>query len=453
MVALSLILFAQNSQSQIQQIIDLSKADNQVMKHLRELSYDIGGRPTGSPELQKAEKWALAKFKSFGLDNAHLEKYFDVPVGFQRGPNNSAWMVEPFKSKMEFSTNCWMPGTNGRPVKGNVVLAPKTLNEFEKVKATLKGAWVLADTPVAMRGAQTAAEDAALIKAISEAGILGIVYGSKNDLLHTHGTWKDKTYENHPTTVEVTVRREDWDRLERNVRFGRKTTAEFSIDNRWIKGPIAVHNVVAEIKGTEKPDEVVVLGGHLDSWNSPGSQGTCDNGTGSSATLEAARLIMKSGLRPKRTLRFILFTGEEQGLVGSRGYVTQHANELSKVSACIVDDGGTNYESGASGYAAWAPYFTPVFDLMTKAFPDMPMKFNVVEKYNASGGSDQAAFWEKGVPAFYMGKAGKQNYGHIWHTQYDRYEEAIPEYMRQMSTSMAVLSFNLANADSMLPRL
>ena len=82
----------------------------------------------------------------------------------------------------------------------------------------------------------------------------------------------------------------------------------------------------------------------------------------------------------------------------------------------------------------------------------MPMKFSPVEKYDASGGSDQASFWAKGVPAFFMGKAGTQKYLHIWHTQFDRYEEAIPMYLKQVSTSMAVVTFNIANADTMMPR-
>ena len=105
-----------------------------------------------------------------------------------------------------------------------------------------------------------------------------------------------------------------------------------------------------------------------------------------------------------------------------------------------------------NGVEAWRPFFEPSFAAMTKAFPEMPMAFNAVEKYNASGGSDQASFWAKGIPAFFMGKKGKQRYGHIWHTQFDRYEEAVPEYVRQISTSLAVMAVNIANADKMLPR-
>ena len=454
MAILSLLAYAtlsRVSQTPAEQIIDLSKEENRVMAHLRELCTTIGGRPTGSPELQRAEQWALKKFKSFGYTNAHLEKWADVPVGFQRGPNNKARILKPIQQDIVFSTNCWMPGTNG-PKKGNVVMMPKTLDEVAAMKGKLKGAWVLSDAKVGMRGPDLLKEDKTLRKAIEDSGILGFLYGTPGENVWTHGTWKDKTFENHPTTIEIQVQHESWQALADSVVAGKETVAEINADNHWIKGPIEVHNVVAEIKGTEKPDEIVVLGGHLDSWNSPGSQGANDNGTGSSSTLEAARLLLKSGLKPKRTIRFILFTGEEQGLLGSTEYVKQHADEIPKVSACIVDDGGSNYENGSIGLAKWEPFFHDSFEAMTRAFPDMPMKFSPVEKYDASGGSDQASFWAKGVPAFFMGKAGTQKYLHIWHTQFDRYEEAIPMYLKQVSTSMAVVTFNIANADTMMPR-
>lgn len=454
MTSLSLFAYvaiATGAKTPAERIIDLSLKDNRVMVHFKELCTTIGARPTGSPQLQRAEQWALAKFKSFGFTNAHLEKWEDVPVGFERGADSSAWMIKPRKMPLVFSTNCWMPGTKG-PQRGRVLMMPHTDDEFDGIQEKLKGAWVLSDAKVTMRGPQSDKEDQAMRKKVIDAGALGFVYGSPGENVWTHGTWKGKTFENHPTTVEVQIRHDNWEALRQSILNWEDPVVEFNLDNRWIKGPIAVHNVVAEIKGTEKPDEIVVLGGHLDSWNSPGSQGANDNGTGSSSTLEAARLIMKSGVKPKRTIRFILFTGEEQGLLGSTGYVKQHEAEIPKISACIVDDGGSNYESGAVGLAKWAPFFEDSFAAMTKAFPDMPMKFSPVEKYDASGGSDQASFWAKGVPSFFMGKAGKQKYLHIWHTQYDRYEEAVPEYLKQMSTSMAVVAFNIANADAMMPR-
>src|SRR5205807_3476071 len=138
-------------------------------------------------------------------------------------------------------------------------------------------------------------------------------------------------------------------------------------------------NVVADIPGTEKPDEYVIVSGHLDSWNGPGSQGAMDNGVGTSVALETARILMKSGAKPKRTIRFILWTGEEQGLLGSSAYVKVHPELLPKVSAILVDDGGTNYEGGMDAIAAMEPMLSQAQAPMTGVFPTMPFKIRVVE--------------------------------------------------------------------------
>src|SRR5262249_52330153 len=123
-----------------------------------------------------------------------------------------------------------------------------------------------------------------------------------------------------------------------------RTRLEIEVTNKMIEGPIVVYNTVGEIKGSEKPDEFVVVGAHLDSWDL--AQGTTDNGTGSCVVLEAARILATSGFRPKRTIRFVLFTGEEQGLHGSRKYVEQHKDEMPKTSMCLVHDTGTGKVTG-----------------------------------------------------------------------------------------------------------
>jgi hypothetical protein len=447
-------LFGQNStEAGVQKIIQTSKASNQVWQTLTELCTKIGARPTGSAPYQKAEKWGVAKFKAIGLSNPRLEKWGEVPVGFYHGPNmKGTFHLDGQATAISITSNCWTGGTNGAK-RGHVVMAPKNMEEFEKVKSLLSGAWVLSSQAVTMRGPQTGTEDPALYKAIQESGCLGRVFGASMDRLHVHGSWQNKTFENQPKNVEVAIKRSDFDRIATSLVEGKSPVLELNVDHRWQKGPIAVHNVIAEIPGSVFPNEVVVVGGHLDSWDAPGSQGCSDNGTGVSSVIEAARLIKQSGLKPKRTIRFMLFGGEEQGLLGSRGYVEAHKLEMEKISACLVDDGGSNYENGASGYAIWEPFFKPVFEAMTLAFPTMPMKFNVQENYNGSGGSDQASFWQYGVPSFYMSKSGKQVYGEVWHTQYDRLDKAFPEYLVQASTSLATLSFAIANAETMIPRM
>src|SRR5262249_11552950 len=156
-------------------------------------------------------------------------------------------------------------------------------------------------------------------------------------------------------------------------------------DNRFVQGPIPQYNVIADLVGTEKPDEYVIVGGHLDSWD--GAQGTVDNGTGSATTLEAARLLAAVGAKPKRTIRFMLWSGEEQGLFGSENYVQKHPELLPKISVVLVHDEGTNYLSGLgvphAMFGALQEALAPLVDLD----PDYPFKLSQVEGLPNSVGS------------------------------------------------------------------
>jgi Zn-dependent M28 family amino/carboxypeptidase len=219
-----------------------------------------------------------------------------------------------------------------------------------------------------------------------------------------------------------------------------------------VKGPISNYNVVAEIKGSEKPDEVVIVSGHLDSWDGPGSQGALDNGTGSCTAIEAARILSAVKAKPKRTIRFILWTGEEQGLLGSRQYVIDHKDELPKISAVLVDDGGTNYQGGYIGLTSQKEIFEAAFKPVVEAFPDMPQTFTGGEHQQRPVGSDQDSFNPLGVPGFFTNETGRSNYGFVHHTQNDKYEMAIPEYLVQSGTNHAVVSYYIACLPDLLPR-
>ncbi len=431
-------------------IINQGKNHNQVMKRLHELCFDIGPRVTGSPKLAKAQKWAMAKFKSWGLTNIHLEQWGEVPVGFERGGNQFARMVEPYDVPISFTTMNWMPGTKGL-IRADAVLEPKTIAEFDQNKAKLKGAWVICQADMGMHGPDVK-ESPEVRKALDDLGIAGRIYGTKDERVWSHGSYRNKTLDKHPADVQILVSRPDYDRIVRNIGFGRKTVLEFNAENKWFKGPIPQYNVVAEIKGTEKPDEVVIVCGHLDSWNSPGSQGANDNGTGTVTAIEAARILSAAHAKPKRTIRFILWSGEEQGLLGSLAYVKAHESEWDKISAVLNDDDGSNYQSGFWGYEVMKPMLMEACAPTVKAFPAMPQHFDVYTDMTNDGGSDQAPFNYVGIPGLSVRQAGRQDYMHVWHTQFDRYEEAIPEYLVQASTNHAVVSYNLACAETLLPR-
>ncbi len=211
-----------------------------------------------------------------------------------------------------------------------------------------------------------------------------------------------------PTLPSVTLLRKQFDEIAGWLKDGKTVTLEFDIRNYFKKGPIKLYNVIADIPGTEMPDEYVIVGGHIDSWD--GATGATDNGTGVATTLEAARILMKAGVKPKRTIRFMLWSGEEQGLLGSAAYVKAHKDLMPKISAVLVHDGGTNYLSGIGATEAmvsdFEQVFTPVKELDPKNYPFEVRKVPGL----FGGGSDHASFLAANVPGFFWRQAGKARY-------------------------------------------
>jgi carboxypeptidase Q len=436
-------------------ILKEGKDNSRVMNYLRYITHNIGARPTGSPALAKGEKWAAGQFKAMGCDNVVLEHWEDVP-GFQRGPRQSGRMISPIPSTFQFSTNVWTQGTNG-PVRGRAIKNPNSLDEAKQIAKDLKGAWVLMPYKPNMRGPINR-DSKELKEFVDSCGIAGRIWSSNSELIHTHGTykWRDgdktinKTAERHPRDVEIVVRKSDMERIQRWT-AQEPTTLEFDIENRWLK-PIPQHNVIADIRGTEKPDEMIIIGGHFDSWDSPGSQGANDNGTGSAVALEAARILKAVKAKPKRTIRFILWSGEEQGLLGSRSYVEKHKEEMDKISAVFVDDGGTGYHAGYLLTQDMVPLMSAAVAPVNFTFPDMTSQLHVTPKFAQEEGSDHASFLRYAVPAFATEEGGDADYFFIWHTQNDTLEQSVPKYLVQSATEAAAVAYSLANADSLLPR-
>ncbi len=439
---------AQGDADTVKKIIELGKGSNQTRLRLETFTGQYGSRLTTSTHLIDAQRWAVEAFKSFGCTNVHLEKWGEWPVGFDRSMTGQLGrMTAPSTRVFEFTTPSWTPGTKGAE-KGWAVMEPKSMAELKKIKGSLKNAWLI---KLPNDQAAKAEDRKAILLAAHKAGIYGEVNGSRNELVVTSGRY-NIDWAKLPTDVQVTVRKSDYDAITAGLGKGQKVELEFDIRQSFRKGPIPNYNVVAEIKGTEKPDEVVIVSGHFDSWDGPGSQGALDNGTGSSVTLEAARLLCASGAKPKRTIRFILWSGEEQGLFGSRGYVKDHAAEMDKISCCLVDDGGTNYWGGFVGLASQEAMFKPSMDALMEAFPTLPMKFDVRATMPRGGGSDHASFNAVGVPGFFTIETGVSDYRYVHHTQHDKVEAAINEYLVQSSTAAAVTSYNIACAETMMPR-
>ncbi len=429
----------------LMRIIDEGKNRNQAMQHLTYLCEQIGSRLTASSRLEQANRWTAEQFESFGLQNVRLHEWGTFPVRFDRGPS-SGRMVEPDERIFEFTTRAWSVGTNG-PQQGRVFREPKTVEELDEIANQLEGAWIL--RPLG-------ASESPFLDRMRTAGIIGTITASRDELVRTGAVSgaRQLDFDNLPTDVNVYVRRSDYDAINSRIADDQEVVVEFDLNHKFTKGPIPCYNTIAEIVGTELPDEVVIISGHLDSWDGPGSQGTVDNGTGSSVTMEAARILMAAGIKPRRTIRFILWTGEEQGLLGSRGYVAELTEEeRTKISAVFVDDSGTNQQESLTGTHAMEPMLKQIIEPMNFAFPDLvPIHAKSGNRMPQRGASDHAPFNAVGVPGFFWGKTGRANYRHAWHTQNDRLDQAVPEYLVKNSTVSAIAAYLLAEAETLLPR-
>ncbi len=427
-------------------IIAEGKNNNQTMKHLTYLCEEIGPRLTGSSRLERANNWVADQFREFGLQNVHLHEWGQIPVRFDRGPCTGG-MLKPVERKFEFTSRAWSAGTNG-PRQGPVILEPGTEAELDALADKLNGAWILRK-PRAQQESPFAAR-------LESAGIVGYIVPAQGETVTTGGVrgFTQLDINNLSPTVTVFVRRSDYDAMNSRIADGEEVVVEFDLQHQFVAGPIPVYNTIGEIPGTELPDEVVIISAHLDSWDGPGSQGTVDNGTGSSVTIEAARILMAAGIKPKRTIRFILWSGEEQGLLGSRAYVASLSEEeRAKISAVFVDDSGTNQQASLTCAETMAEMLRKAIEPMNYAFPDIPITLNIQPRMPTRGGaSDHASFNAVGIPGFFWGKTGKADYRYAWHTQHDRLDQAIPEYLMKNSTVSALAAYMLSEADTLLPR-
>ena len=352
------------------EIVELGKYHNLATEHLDHLTNDIGPRLAGSDNHRKACEWARDEFKRFGLENVHLETATEIPVGFERG-RSTGFIKSPLSKELHFTTPSWTPGTDGRR-RARAVIAPATVEDLGRSRAALEGAWVL------WRPAQRWEINEAYIEKWDEMelDVAGVITHSQGDLIHTSGNHR-VDWDNLPTTPTVILLQSEWNRVVGLLAGGREVTLEFDIGNEFEKGPVKVHNVVADIPGSEKPDEYVIIGAHIDSHDA--GTGAMDNGTGVAAAMEAARILMEAGVRPKRTIRFVLFGGEELGILGANGYVNAHPELMPKISAMYNMDLGADYISGILATDAMLDDFDIVFTPVKQLNPAMAFKIEPVE--------------------------------------------------------------------------
>jgi hypothetical protein len=279
-----------------------------------------------------------------------------------------------------------------------------------------------------------------------------------NDAAREHGqirAFQNRTYDVAKAVPTVVLRNEDYGRIERLLNDGEDVRLEFNIVNHVYPEGRTAYNVVAEIPGTDKADEIVMLGGHLDSWHA--ATGATDNAIGATMMMEAARLIQTLGKKPRRTIRIALWDAEEEGLLGSLAYVKQHFGtfedpqpEYAKLVAYFNIDSGTGRVRGASVFGP--PEAADVVRAALAPFEDLGVAGAVPSRSRAVGGTVSTSFSNAGLAGVGLQQDPIEYQSHTWHTNLDTYERIVPEDARQAATVIAAAVWRLANREQMLPR-
>jgi carboxypeptidase Q len=434
---------------------------SQVMAILDHLTNSIGQRLTGSDNFTLACEWTKAEFERMGLKNVHLDEWGEFPVIWNRGQWQGR-VLTPEPIELQVATEAWTAGTKGR-VSGTLRPMPKTAEDVAALSGLAATSYFWGSRP------SSAAVRRAFDALVQKEGCLGFV--ARAGAAHPRFPTRMRVFGNHrvnpnnlPTIPNIVVRQDQAARIEELLRGPDAVTIEFDIRNRFRAGPVKLHNVVAEIPGTEFPDQVVIVCGHLDSWHM--ATGTTDNGTGTASTMEAARILAAVGAKPRRTIRFILWGGEEQGLLGSNSYVRRNRTSMNNVSAVFNHDTGTNWAQGLTVTPSMVDDLKLALaeiESMTPPEPDagvdgdrepVPvLELTVADRMPARGGSDHASFLAAGVPAWSWTLKGRSDYfNYTWHTQWDTFDIAIPEYMRHTSTVVALAALGTANLPNLIAR-
>ena len=447
------LLFSDLVQAQdatVKRIVDLGKHDPQAMIWLDVMSNRFGGRMTGSDAYTHAALWAKTQMGAWGLAS-ELEQAGTLPLGFNRGPS-SGRMLLPTEKPLRFTTPAYSSGTKGIQ-SGEVVIGPHTLAEAQARKNEFKNAWILIEGESTGEGrdGNGAHQPKPITLQLIEAGALGTIQSAEEPLFSATTTPTD--WENLPSMPDIKLAEDQYREIKESVNRRQSVRLEFDIRNWFYPGPVSYNNVLAKIIGSEKPEETVILGAHLDSFD--GGTGAADNGAGFSSMMEVMRLLAKSGAKPRRTILLIGFAGEELGYKGAFSFVQRHAGELNKVVMMVNRDTKPGAITGITVPTKWQSVFDrvtqdlqdvhPLFDFQT-IFDDVPK--DKTKAFSGRAGSDDAVFTSKGVPTPKLINASDFDYAKVHHTVLDTYEQLLPFRSAQQHSAiaLAIIAYEVANA-------
>jgi carboxypeptidase Q len=468
---------------------------SQVMDTISYLSDVYGGRLTGSPQIKAAGDWAKTKLTEWQLSNVNLETW--GPFG--RGWANEKMTARAISPSGNFSViaypKAWTPGTNG-PVEADVVTAVvANEQDFEKFRGQLRGKYVLTAAlpqvtaqfqapghrytddelqnisnqqvqpprgggPGQRGGAAGGRGNAPnfnerRLKFFLDEGVIATIdpsQGSGGTLFVQSGGGRNIT--DAPVPAQVVMSVEHYGRISRMLEKKTPVRLEMDIQNKFYDEDLNSFNVVAEIPGTDKADEVVMLGAHFDSWHT--GTGATDNAAGSAVMMEALRILKATGLKMRRTVRLGLWTGEEEGLLGSRAYVTKHfadradmvlKPEHSKFSAYFNVDNGTGAIRGV--YLQGNEAISPIFQAWMQPFKNLGMTTLTIR---GTGGTDHQSFDAVGLPGFQFIQDPIEYDSRTHHSNMDVYERIQAPDMMKAAVIVAAFAYQAANRDERLPR-
>jgi hypothetical protein len=505
----ALVPSASNSDPDIQAKIRKEGTENsQIMRTMHFLTDVYGPRLTGSPNHKAAAEWTIKQMSSWGFDNAHLEPWdFGHPGWLNE--RASGHVISPYKDPLVFEVLAWTPSTNGA-ITGKVyqMITPDspTEDEFkaflESEKEKIKGKMVMVGKhrviPINFEPENKRMTDDQAKNRFSADGPAGPPQGVRaqqpqqqpgqprklnsreinqrtGEFLAANGAmvmildtavegrmeqrrvraFNNRNFDPSKFLPTAVISNEDYGRISRVLADGTPVELEFNIANRIYPEGKTSYNAIAEIAGTDKKDEVVMLGGHLDSWHS--ATGATDNAVGCAAMMEAARILKAIGVKPRRTIRVALWGGEEQGLLGSQAYVKEHFGsfenpkpEYSKFAGYFNIDSGTGRARGMSVFGP--PEITDALRPMLAPFADLGFAGIRASNSRGLGGSDNTSFNQAGLPGIGVGQDPIEYFNYTWHTNLDSYERIIEDDVKKSAIIIAAAVYQVAMRDQLLPR-
>jgi cyclophilin family peptidyl-prolyl cis-trans isomerase len=435
----------------LKKIIELGKTDNQTMKWLDYMTNRFGERVVGTDGYNNAAQWAIYEFHSWGVQ-AELEEVAEVPVGFTRG---AAWgkIAVPTEKYLYFTTPAFTAGTKGIQ-RGSVVVVPADSLQILSMSSKFKGAWALVSDAGNLNRSPRRGEKSFLAKLLEESGALGAIRSSR--VPFNAGSSSVSSWDNLPTLPDIILQDTLYNEIKGLAGSGQNVELVFDIHNGFKLGPVKYSNIIAWLPGTDFPNEYVILSGHFDTVG--GSTGAVDCGSGCTPAMEALRLIVKAGGKPKRSVMVCLFAAEELGIIGSQAWLKAHPSSVPKIALDINRDYSPGAVIGATVAQSWYEDFVKITTPLINLNPNFPFTLAANNYPGARAlrpsGTDASAFSMFGVPTLRMSERTEHVYNSTYHTVWDTYADVVPyaKYQEHTALVLAVVAYGVANLDHLLPR-